>query len=74
MDIATIIGILAGFGIIIGAIVTGGGAGMFLHIPSLLIVLGGMLCTVLIHFSLGQFLGIFGIVKNTFVNKRYQVT
>ncbi|MBW8014762.1 MAG: motility protein A [Planctomycetes bacterium] len=69
MDIATIIGILAGFGIIIGAIATGGGARMFMHVPSLLIVLGGMLCTVLIHFSLNQFLSIFGIVKNTFVNK-----
>ncbi len=69
MDIATIIGILAGFGIIIGAIVVGGGAGMFLHIPSMLIVIGGMLCSVLIHFSLSQFLGIFGVVKNTFINK-----
>ncbi len=69
MDIATIIGILAGFGIIIGAITSGGGAGMFVHVPSMLIVIGGMLCSVLIHFSLGQFLSIFGIVKNTFVNK-----
>ena len=69
MDIATIIGILAGFGVVVGAIVLGGGATSFLHIPSILIVVGGMLCTVLIHFSLGQFLSIFGIVKNTFVNK-----
>jgi chemotaxis protein MotA len=69
MDIATIIGILAGFGVIVGSIVLGGGAKMFLHAPSMLIVIGGMLCTVLIHFSLGQFLSIFGIVKNTFVNK-----
>ena len=69
MDIATIIGILAGFGIIIGAIATGGGAKMFVHVPSLLIVLGGMLCSVLVHFSLAQFLSIFGIVKNTFINK-----
>jgi chemotaxis protein MotA len=69
MDIATIIGILAGFGVIVGSIVLGGGAEMFLHVPSMLIVVGGMLCTVLIHFSLGQFLSIFGIVKNTFVNK-----
>ena len=69
MDIATIIGILAGFSVVVGAIVLGGGAKMFLHVPSMLIVVGGMLCTALIHFSLGQFLSIFGIVKNTFVNK-----
>jgi len=69
MDIATIIGILAGFGVIFGAIFAGGGGIVFIDIPSMLIVVGGMLCTVLIHFSLGQFLSIFGIVKNTFVNK-----
>lgn len=71
MDIATIIGILAGFGVIIGAILAGGvaGAKTFIHIPSMMIVVGGMLCSVLIHFSLGQFLSIFGIVKKTFVNK-----
>jgi len=69
MDIATIIGVLAGFAIIIGAIISGGSALIFFHVPSLLIVIGGMLCSVLIHFSLSQFLGIFGIVKNTFVNK-----
>ena len=69
MDIATIFGLLAGFGIIIAAIATGGGGNLFLHVPSLLIVLGGMLCAVLVHFSLGQFLSIFGVVKNTFINK-----
>lgn len=69
MDIATIIGVIAGFAIIIGAIIAGGSALIFFHVPSLLIVVGGMLCSVLIHFSLSQFLGIFGIVKNTVVNK-----
>ncbi|MCF7955416.1 MAG: MotA/TolQ/ExbB proton channel family protein [Phycisphaerae bacterium] len=74
MDIATIVGILAGFGVIIAAILAGGGAWAFVDIPSILIVVGGMLCTVLIHFSLGQFLSIFGIVKNTFVNKTTAVS
>lgn len=69
MDIATIIGILAGFGILFGAIMAGGGLTVFIDVPSMFIVIGGMLCTVLIHFTLGQFLSIFGIVKNTFINK-----
>jgi chemotaxis protein MotA len=69
MDIATIIGILAGFGILAGAILAGGGASAFVDLPSILIVVGGMLCSVLIHFSLSQFLSIFGITKNTFINK-----
>jgi chemotaxis protein MotA len=69
MDIATIVGIVSGFGILLGAILAGGGLAAFIDVPSMLIVVGGMLCTVLIHFSLGQFLSIFGIVKNTFINK-----
>ena len=67
MDIATIIGILLGFVVVVGAIVTGGGGAMFLHIPSLAITIGGMLCATLIHFSLPQFLGIFSVIKKTIV-------
>ncbi len=71
MDIATIIGIVAGFALIFASIMAGGSLMIFVHIPSMLIVIGGMLCSVLIHFSLSQFLGIFGIVKNTFLHKAY---
>lgn len=69
MDIATIIGILLGFMVIISAIVAGGGWQMFIHIPSMAITIGGMLCATLIHFSLPQFLGIFSIVKKTIIAK-----
>ncbi len=69
MDIATIIGILLGFFVITGAIVVGGGWQMFIHLPSLGITIGGMLCATLIHFSLPQFLGIFSIIKKTIVTK-----
>ena len=69
MDIATIIGILLGFMVIISAIVTGGGWHMFIHLPSMAITIGGMLCATLIHFSLPQFLGIFSVVKKTIVTK-----
>jgi len=69
VDIATIIGILLGFFVIISAIVAGGGGKMFLHIPSLAITIGGMLCATLIHFSLPQLLGIFSVVKKTIVTR-----
>ena len=69
MDIATIIGVLFGLVVIIGSIVAGGGAMAFVHIPSLAITMGGMLCATMIHFSLPQFLGIFSIVKKTIVTK-----
>ena len=69
MDIATIIGIILGFFVIVSAIVVGGGWQSFLHLPSLAITIGGMLCATLIHFSLPQFLGIFSVVKKTIVTK-----
>ena len=69
MDIATIIGILLGFFVIVSAIVSGGGGKIFIHLPSLAITIGGMLCATLIHFSLRQFLGIFAVVKKTIVTK-----
>ena len=69
MDVATIVGIILGFGVIVGAIVSGGGWQMFIHLPSLGITIGGMLCATLIHFSLPQFLGIFSIIKKTIVTK-----
>jgi len=69
MDIATIIGIILGFAVIVLAIVSGGGWKMFVNIPSLGITIGGMICATLIHFSLPQFLGIFSIIKKTIVAK-----
>ncbi|MHC4532622.1 MAG: motility protein A [Planctomycetota bacterium] len=69
MDIATIIGVLLGFIVIIGAIAVGGGWQSFIHVPSMAITLGGMLCATLIHFSLPQFLGIFSVIKKTIIAK-----
>lgn len=65
MDIATILGLLAGCACIVVAILSGGGAGVFFNIPSIMITVGGMLSATLIHFSLGQVLRIFSIVKKT---------
>ena len=69
MDIATIVGILLGLVVVIGAIAVGTGAGLFFNIPSLAITIGGMLCATLIHFSLPQFLSIFSIIKKTIFTK-----
>ena len=69
MDIATIVGIVLGLVVVIGAIAVGAGKELFINIPSLAITMGGMLCATLIHFSLPQFLGIFSIIKKTIVTK-----
>ena len=69
MDLATVVGVTLGFVIIVGAIMAGGGGLVFFHVPSLLITMGGMICSTMIHFSLPQFLGIFSIVKKTLLVK-----
>jgi len=69
MDIATIVGVVLGFMVITSAIVAGGGWQIFIHLPSMAITVGGMLCATLIHFSLPQFLGIFSVIKKTIIAK-----
>ena len=57
MDIATIVGTVMGFGLIIAAMVMGGNIGGFFDIPSVLIVIGGTIAATLIMFPLGVVLG-----------------
>jgi chemotaxis protein MotA len=63
MDIATVIGLILGFTVIFITLALGGGIMAFIDIPSVCIVVGGMLCATMIHFSLPQFLGIFSVIK-----------
>jgi chemotaxis protein MotA len=69
MDIATIIGIILGFSVIIWAMFIGGSLRIFWDAPSVAITIGGMLCATMIHFSLPQFLGVFSVVKKTVITK-----
>ena len=57
MDLATLIGLIGAFGIVLASIMLGGSAGTFVNTPSLLVVLGGTLMVTMMKFSLAQFLG-----------------
>lgn len=54
MDLATIIGMLAGTGLIVGAIMAGGTLSQFVDAPSFLIVVGGGIAATLIRFPLAS--------------------
>ncbi len=69
MDLATLIGLLGAFGVITGAIVTGGNVGLFLNLPSVLIVIGGTMMATLMMFPLGNFLGAFKVAMKAFLHK-----
>ena len=69
MDIATIIGFIAAFGLIVAGILQGGSLMTFVDPPSLLIVVGGTIGATLVNYSLSQVLGLIGIIKNAFFSQ-----
>jgi len=74
VDLATLVGILGAFGIIGGAMAMSGGIGIFIDVPSVLIVLVGTIFVVLMKFSLKQFLGCFKIAGKAFMFKLVEPT
>ena len=69
MDIATIIGLVAGFLLIIITIVLGGPIGIFINIPSIIVVVGGTMAAVLVNFPLSHVISVIGVAKNAFLYK-----
>ncbi len=69
MDIATLIGLFGGIGIIIATIFLGGSVSTFMNIPSLVVVVGGTMMVTLAQISLGQFLGSIKVGLGAFMHK-----
>ena len=70
MDIATIVGLVLGVGLILASIAMGGGGlGPFINVPSMMITIGGAFAALLINFPLRDVLGVASIVKNCFMTK-----
>jgi chemotaxis protein MotA len=69
VDLATLIGMLGAIGFIVMAMILGGDLGMFVDIPSVLIVFCGSLFVVLSNFTMGQFFGIGKVAGKAFMFK-----
>jgi len=69
MDLATLLGIMAGAGLLLWAIASGGSLRAFWHVPSLAITLGGTLGATLINYQLSQVIGVVRVLKNVFIRK-----
>ncbi|NLQ16612.1 flagellar motor protein PomA [Marinomonas sp. M1K-6] len=67
MDIATLIGLIGSFVVVVSAIVFGGSAGMFVNVPSILIVLVGSTFVVLMQYPLAKFLSAGKIAAKAFM-------
>ncbi len=69
MDIATILGIVISFALMIWAILMGGPLSIFIDVPSIAIVFGGTAGVILINFPLADVIGTIGIFKKTVLIK-----
>jgi chemotaxis protein MotA len=69
MDIGTILGLVAAFGLTISAIMMGSDVGAFVDVPSILIVVGGSFSTILIMFPMKVLVSTIKVLSKCFLYK-----
>lgn len=69
MDLATILGMIVSFGLIIAALMAGGDVLLFVDVPSMMIVFGGTIGATLTHYPLGTVLKVGKVIRKTLVGK-----
>ncbi|NOX37643.1 MAG: motility protein A [Calditrichaeota bacterium] len=74
MDIATIIGVISGLGLITASIFMGGDIRIFINIPSMMIVGGGTLAATLIAYPLKEVFGVFKVMMKVFKMEKQDYT
>ena len=70
MDIATILGIISGIGLVLGAIMMGSGLSTFVDLPSVLVVIGGSTAALMIAFPLSTVIGSIKIALKAFFSPK----
>lgn len=65
MDFATLFGMVGALGLISYSILTGDGAGTFLNVPSLVIVVGGTIGATFVCFPMKTVLGVVSVLRKT---------
>lgn len=69
MDIATFIGVIASFSLIVLSIMMASGLNAFINLPSVLVVLGGTICATMINYPLKDVINSVKVAKNAFFAK-----
>ena len=69
MDLATVIGLALGSILLLVSILLGGSIVLFINIPSVMIVFGGTLATLMIRFGLNDVINASKVVMNAFFTK-----
>ena len=73
MDLSTIIGIVAAFGLMVMAILHGGPLIIFFNVPAIMIVFGGTLGNTLVHYPFRDVFDALNVAKKTFLHKEVSV-
>ncbi len=69
MDIATLIGLVSGFGLVFISILMSNAPGVYFNLPSMLVTVGGTIAATLINYPLSDVLSVMGSLKNAFFHK-----
>ncbi len=69
MDIATVVGLISAFGLVLYGILSGGSLMIFWNAPSALIVMGGTLGATLINYPLKDVMSVVVVAKNVFFHR-----
>lgn len=73
MDLSTLIGIVAAFGLMLMAILQGGPLTIFINVPSILIVFGGTFGNTLVHYPFSDVFDAMNVAKKTFMYKEMSI-
>lgn len=65
MDIATVIGLVAAFGLVVWGIMLGGSLSQFWDAPSAAIVIGGTVAVLMVCFPMAKVMGLFKVLQKT---------
>ncbi|MFO7578179.1 MAG: MotA/TolQ/ExbB proton channel family protein [Pelovirga sp.] len=74
MDLATFLGLIAAFGLMITAIMQGSSLAIFFDVAALTIVLGGTMGAVLVHFPFSDIVGAFNVARKAFFHQEQSPT
>ena len=66
MDIATFIGVISSFGLLLISIMMASGLSAFINIPSVLVVLGGTVCATMINYPLKDVINSIKVMQKAF--------
>ena len=67
MDLASLVGVVAGIGLVLASILMNSGLDLFINIPSAMIVLGGTLAATLIAFPINEVMKVMGLFIRVFM-------